>query len=210
LKDPLDYTWGEEQSQYALMCAVEGDCIFRVVDKWSLVLGGRIEKIGMTVPKVLGSVTRGPWFGLAPPRVKASWLAALLVSEKNWPPELTRKERALLHLAVRCFDLTGKRPPASVEAPAGREESVRALRAFAAAVEKSIAIPIWRALDQTAKEAAREIAPLCESTLGEKCSLGEAAEIFEGDLERGLKVRSLEIPLIPSRILLAFLSWVKA
>lgn len=209
MADPLDYTWGDAQSQYALMCAVEGDCVFEIVRKYSSALGDRLKALAGKTPRVMKSVTRGRYFGMVPPKVRTSWLAALISREQLWPSDLTREEKALLRMAARSFPAIGKSLPASVESPARREDSVKALKDFAELYEKAVAMPMWRAYDQEGKKAAREIAPICQAQFQEDCTLKEAEAIFKGDLQRGLKVQSLGISPTAQDLLKSLLYWIK-
>lgn len=209
MPDPLDYAWGDAQSQYALTCAVEGDCVFDIVQKYSSTLGDRLKALASKTPGVMKSATRGRYFGMVPPKVQTSWLAALISREQLWPSELTREEEALLRMAARSFSAIGKSLPASVDHPANREDSIKALKDFAELYEKAVAMPMWKAYDQAGKKAAREIAPICQAQFQEDCTLKEAEAIFKGDLQRGLKVKSLDMAPTAQDLLKSLLAWIK-
>lgn len=204
-------SWLDNQSEHALACAKYGDCIFDKVQEGALEVQNAWRKLAQPWNSLIDASVKGfLWMG----RSDRKWLSqALFQPARNWPKGLSAEEKDLLELAKAVSDYA----PVSMDrlletktTPENAEKTLKALQTYAKLFKKKIALPMWREYRQIAARAGEQIAPLCQSTYGEDCSSQEGLEMFHGDLERGYKLKVLEVDTATYRVLPKFLSWIES
>jgi len=204
------------------MCALNGDCIYDVVQDGALEIEKEWEKIAKPWNLLIDKAVKGRFMGLGSPVVDRRWLSYVLFQPTRvWPSRLSDDEKQLLELAraaamyhsladqgVEVDTIRGDTTaPDKIESDAA---TLKAMQKYAALIKQHIALPMYRVYDQVAQEKAKEIMPMCQAVYGESCSEKEAIGIFKGDLQRGWKLSTLMVSPTTERVLRPFLKWISA
>jgi hypothetical protein len=209
---PTSDKWLEDQSEHALACALSGDCIYDVVEKHAQNMESSWKSLASGWQGLVRKASRKAW-GLFE-RVSEEWLLHTLLSRpvRKWPRGLGREQVVILRIlreAAQYNAGSSGRGRAPSESPSP-ELALEAFQVLSSLTFKSLAVPMWGEYNQTSQKAAREIAPLCAETYGEPCTLGEAELMFQGDLERGWRMKTLDVSSPTYRVFPEFLAWVAA
>jgi len=213
---PLNNQWFNDQEDHALACARYGDCIFDVVQGGAADLEAQWSRLSQSWNKLIDKAVQGRFLGLGAPIVDRRWLSFVLFQPSRlWPSGLSKEETQLLKLAkavVAYYPMYAQGIERGTATDAERVESneatLAALKKFAALFKRQIGLPMWKAYNSVSDLKAKEIAPLCKATYGEECSYAEARGMFQGDLERGWKLKTLEVAPPTYRVFPYFLSWI--
>lgn len=205
----------ESETEHALACALYGDCIYDVVQEGASDLEKQWKALTKPWKALLEKSVRGRFFGFGAPVVDSKWLLYVLHQPtRMWPKGLGLDEIEVLELARAATGYNSLanqglgRSDVSPTDPATNEQTLQGLRKFSTLFRRKVALPMWKAYNDISDKKARQIMPMCEATYGESCSLPEAREMFQGDLERGLKVKSLNVGPTTYQVLPKLLSWI--
>lgn len=205
----LGEKWTQNQDDRVLSCARSGDCIFQEVQKGTSELEASWKKIAPLWNTLIGKAVQGGFLGWGAPLIEPEWLEWVLFQPALWPPGLTPEEIQLLRIAKALEEFSpsyGKgRVEKSGEFPVNLRLAV--LRKYAALTKKKIVLPMWGSYLEVTERAGKRIAPLCSTVYGESCDTREAENIFQGDLERGWKLKVLEASPPFYRVFPYFLDW---
>ena len=203
--------------EHAMACAIYGDCIFDVVQEGASDLEAQWKKLAKPWKTLLDKSVRGRFFGFGAPLLDRNWLMYVLFQPtRSWPKGLSLDEVEVLELARTAasyhplYEQGLGRAETQAQEPGSDEATLKAMKQFASLFRRKVALPMWKAYNNTSDKMGRKIIPLCESNYEEPCSLPEAREMFQGDLERGLKVKSLNVSPTTYQVLPKFLSWISA
>jgi hypothetical protein len=219
-KNPFGREWGDAQSAHALAVARYGDRIFDEVQKGAKELENAWEKQTRKWNKLIDKAVRGKWLGLGPPIVDRRWLSHVLFQPTRvWPNKLSEEEVQLLELAkaassyhplhaqgVVVDTIRGDtRAPKRIESDAA---TLKVLQKYASLFKRDIAMPMWRSYNKVSDEYTDRVKVLCDEKYDEPCTTREAEKIFKGDLQRGWKMKTLDVSPDTYRTFPAFITWI--
>tara|TARA_R110000824_G_scaffold36257_2_gene112841 strand:+ start:157 stop:804 length:648 start_codon:yes stop_codon:yes gene_type:complete len=207
--------------QHAMACAIHGDCLFDEGQKYVKKLEEKWKLLARPWNQLLDKAVKSGFLGFGGPMVDRKWLSFVLFQpERMWPSGLSAQEIKILRLAKAAsayFPLhaQGVAPNmgSASTAPSQVEEEAKTLKSmqqYAKLVKKQVAFPMWKAYQTVSMQAGRGLRGLCESTYGEPCSIQEASAMFQGDMERGLKAKTLSASPATYEVLPMFLGWISA
>jgi len=206
---------------HGMACALYGDCIYDVVQEGAKLLETKWKSRTSSWDSLIDKAVKTGFMGWGAPLVDRKWLSFVLFEgPRYWPSSLTADERQALKLAVavsgfhrrysKGVKIDRKRgitdDPDKIEED--QERTTAALRKYAELFKSKIGIPMWKDYQSVTKMYGSKIKPLCDEKYGEPCSDAEAENIFQGDLERGLKMKTLDVDPPTYRVLPVFIRWV--
>lgn len=201
-----------DQGDHAMACARFGDCILDEVQKGAKELEGRWKSDTRKWNALIDKTVKGGFLGLGTPLMDRNWLAHLIFNQKEWPSGLSKEEKQLLKLAnaisgyhpVKQYGYApGEKKPVPVESG----DSLEVLRKFIKLFQETIVESMLRSYAKVSDKYAKIIQPLCEQEYSEPCSLDEARNMFNGDMQRTYKVKTLDVDPPTYRVLLPFWDW---
>jgi hypothetical protein len=199
-----------DYSDHALACTVYGDCIYDEVQEGVKLLEAAWKRDLQKYPQVLAQSTKGRGWFFPRPIVTPDWLRFMLFQpERLWPLKLKPEQREMLHL----MKATSALAPRIRSTPDGElydeEQTLQAMKQLAENFQKQVAMPMWQSYERVSQVMGRKLLPLCEERYGE-CTRAEAEQIFQGDLERGLRLKTLNGSPQMLQVLPKFLEWISA
>ena len=201
---------GEEHTR---SCVLWGDCIFDVVQKHTKNLEREWVKLSRPWWTLTSKAIQSGFLGMGDALVGRNWLVEILFDPpRRWPPGLNPEQQKLLKLAIMVsayFPLYDQGESGTPQVPEESPDLTRqALANYAVLFKKKIFHPMWDAYLEATEEAAKELAPLCKDVYGESCTLQEAKLIFQGDLERALKEKTLDVSPKTYKVMPKFLALI--
>jgi len=199
-----------DHSEHALACAIYGDCIFEEVQEGVKLLEAAWKKDLQKYPQVIVQSTKGRGWFFPRQVVTSDWLRFMLFQPgRLWPVRLKGKQREMLQLMKAASGLA----PRVHSTPNGElyseEQTLQAMEQLADTFQKQVAAPMWQSYERVSRTMGQKLLPLCEDRYG-SCTREEAVGIFQGDLERGLRMNTLEVSPQMLQVLPKFLEWISA
>lgn len=207
-------------ADHAMACVQYGDCIYEVVQQGAKDLETKWEARTRIWNDLIDRAVRTGFMGWGAPLVDRKWLNYVLFQPRSqWPKGLSKREVQMLELAQaaegmqRQFDtkidpFRGLREnPDQAEA---EDRTLAALKKYAALFDKRVFTPMWKDYNGVSDDYGRKIKPLCEQRYHEPCSLQESINIFKGDIQRGLKAKTLDVKVATYHAFRKFLPLIKA
>ena len=204
-----------DQGEHAMACARFGDCIFDEVQKGAGELNARWKTDTRKWNVLIDKVVKGGFLGLGSPLMDRNWLSHVIFNQREWPSGLSKEEKQLLKLASAISGYhpakqygyaPGEKKP---EAAASNESlTLEVLRKFVKKFRETIVESMLRSYEQVSDKYAKIIQPLCEQEYSEPCDLAESSGMFQGDMQRAYKIKSLDVDPPTYRVLLPFWDWM--
>jgi hypothetical protein len=201
-----------------MACVQYGDCIYEVVQEGVKDLQTKWTARTRIWDNLIAQAVRTGFMGWGPPLVDQNWLRYVLFQPRRlWPSGLTKREVQMLELAKAASGLNrlhtkgiGRKDLDQAETAEAEDRTLAALRKYAQLFDRKVFDSMWADYEKVSKAYGRKIGPLCEERYQEPCSAQDAVNIFQGDIERGLKAKTLDVRVPTYHVFRKFLPLIKA
>lgn len=184
---------------HGMACVMYGDCIYDVVQEGAKDLQTKWTATCRKWDSLVDKAVKTGFLGWGSPLVGRDWLTHMLLQPPRvWPRGLTKKEVAILKLSAEAAQLAKKaqnvpNPLPRTLSPEDSAKTLAAMKKFAALFDKQIGQPMLDDYWDVSTAYGKQIEPLCAEKYNEPCSPSEAVDIFRGDIERGLRAKTLDV-----------------
>jgi len=216
-KPEVDVLGAGQYDDHAMACVTFGDCIYDVVQEGAKELQAQWIARARKWNALIDQAVKTGFLGWGTPLVNRKYLSYVLFQPRRmWPHGLSSKELKTLAFAVsaaplsptytRVDKLRGNTDVPDIDDMGAENEArlLAAMQKYARLYEKHIFNLMWDDYSEVADTYAKKIQPLCAAKYGEQCSLTDARNMFNADLENGVRAKTLDVDTTMYRLIPLF------